>query len=56
MKILRAIGLGIAIIMLKFLVPAVFQAGEHTAINLFNTIDTVLTKTQTATVLPPSIR
>ena len=46
MKILRAIGLGIAIAMLKFLVPTIFSAGENTIINLFTTFDSVLLKVQ----------
>ncbi len=46
MKIFRAIGLGIAIILLKFLVPTIFSAGESTIINLFTTIDSVLIEAQ----------
>jgi len=46
MKIFRAIGLGIAIVLLKFLVPTIFLAGENTIINLFTTFDSVLLQAQ----------
>jgi hypothetical protein len=42
MKILRVVGLGLTIVMLKFLVPKVFMGLENTLLVFFETIQTVL--------------
>lgn len=42
MRINRAIGLGIGILVLQVLMSEVFQAFEHTLITTFNTTDSVL--------------
>ena len=47
MKIFRVLGLALAIIMLRFLVPNIFRALEHTFLTLFNTLDFILSKAQT---------
>ena len=47
MRILRVVGLGLAIIMIRFLVPEVFRALENTLLTFFDTLDIVLTKSQT---------
>ena len=43
MKIFRSIGLGIAIITLKLLVPDVWHALEGTLLTFFNTLQRTLT-------------
>ena len=57
MRILRAIGLGIALVVLKLIVPAVFTAGEQTLITFFKTADTLFQQVQQAAqalpVTPP---
>lgn len=61
MRINRAIGLGIGILVLQFLMSEVFQAFENTLITTFNTTDSVLgqvekgmntSSTSFATLLP----
>lgn len=53
MKILRVIGLGLLIIILKFLVPNIFSAGEETIISSFDMTTSVLNQVQTSlTTLP----
>lgn len=47
MKIFRAIGLGLLIIILKFLVPEIFGAGEETIITTFDMTTSVLNQVQT---------
>jgi hypothetical protein len=42
MKILRVVGLGLAIVMLKFLVPRVFAGIENTLLAFFDVIQSVL--------------
>lgn len=42
MKILRVVGFGLAIVMLKFLVPAVFAGLENTLLVFFETVRTIL--------------
>ncbi len=42
MKILRAVGLGITIIMLQFLVPRLFAGFENTLLAFFNTLQATL--------------
>lgn len=42
MKILSAIGWGIAIIVLKFLVPTIFAGIQNTLLMFFNTLQAVL--------------
>jgi hypothetical protein len=48
MKILRAIGLGLTIIMLKFLVPKIFTGFENMLLTFFDTLTLVLGQTQNA--------
>ena len=48
MRILRAIGLGIALVVLKLVIPAVFAAGEQTLITFFETADSILKQAQQA--------
>lgn len=48
MKILGAIGLGLTIIILKFLMPQVFHGIENTLVSFFTLLEGVLTKGQTA--------
>ncbi len=45
MKILRSIGLGIAIITLKLVVPDIWHALEATLITFFNTLQKILAAT-----------
>lgn len=47
MGIFKALGLGLAIIMLRFLVPDIFHALESTLLAFFDVLQTVLTKAQT---------
>jgi hypothetical protein len=42
MKILRAIGLGLTIIMFKFLIPHLFAGFESTLLVFFDTLQTIL--------------
>jgi hypothetical protein len=42
MKILRVLGFGLLIIMLKFLVPEIFSGLQNTLLVFFDTIQTVL--------------
>ncbi|MFA6227236.1 MAG: hypothetical protein WC631_02065 [Candidatus Paceibacterota bacterium] len=42
MKILRVIGLGLAIIMLRFLVPEIYHALENTLLSFFDILQTAL--------------
>jgi hypothetical protein len=42
MKILRAVGLGITIIMLQFLVPRLFAGFENTLLAFFDTLQSTL--------------
>jgi len=42
MKILRVVGFGLLIVMLKFLVPTVFAGLESTLLVFFETIRTIL--------------
>lgn len=42
MKILRAVGLGLTIIMLQFLVPRIFAGFENTLLMFFGTLQTSL--------------
>jgi len=42
MKILRVVGFGLSIVMLKFLVPSVFAGLENTLLVFLETIRTVL--------------
>jgi hypothetical protein len=42
MKILRVVGLGLAIIMLKFLVPRVFAGIENTLLAFFDSLQAIL--------------
>jgi hypothetical protein len=42
MKILRAVGLGITIIMLQFLVPRIFSGFENTLLAFFSTLQASL--------------
>jgi hypothetical protein len=48
MKILRALGLGIAIIMFKFLVPRIFAGFENTLLTFFQTLILAMGETQKA--------
>jgi len=56
MRIFRAIGLGLVIIILQFLVPTIFAGIEHTLLQLFNTLDSVMAQSQivlqTGAVIP----
>lgn len=58
MGIFRAIGLAMVIITLKFLVPTIFVGFEHTLLQLFQTLDMAMNRSQTAmsigSVLPPN--
>ena len=47
MGIFKVLGLGLAIIMLRFLVPEIFHALENTLLMFFDTLQLVLTKAQT---------
>lgn len=42
MKITRVVGLGLAIIMLKFLVPEIFGVLENTFLMFFDTLQQIL--------------
>ncbi|MFA5888773.1 MAG: hypothetical protein WC857_00870 [Candidatus Paceibacterota bacterium] len=42
MKILRVVGFGLAIVMLKFLMPEIFTGIENTLLVFFQTIQTIL--------------
>ncbi|OHB10228.1 MAG: hypothetical protein A3G05_01945 [Candidatus Zambryskibacteria bacterium RIFCSPLOWO2_12_FULL_45_14] len=42
MKILRVAGLGLALIMLKFLVPRIFSGAENTLLAFFDAIQQIL--------------
>ena len=53
MKILRVIGLGLAIVMLKFLVPRIFAGLENTLLTFFETLQTILAFR--ASVLPAGV-
>ncbi len=46
MGIFKALGLGLAIILLKFLIPVVFQTGMDTLTLAFETVQTALGKAQ----------
>jgi hypothetical protein len=46
MKILGALGLGLAILILRSLMPEVFQALEHTLLVFFNLAGSLLGKAQ----------
>jgi len=46
MKILRAVGLGITIIILQFLVPKAFNSFENTLLVFFDTLQYALTLAQ----------
>lgn len=48
MRIFRVLGLGLAIIMIRFLVPEVFHALEDTFLTFFTVVETVLTKVETS--------
>lgn len=50
MKIFRALGLGIGIIVLKFLAPEIFSALEKTLITLFETVENILVQSQNISV------
>ncbi|MCX6713130.1 MAG: hypothetical protein NTY66_02905 [Candidatus Vogelbacteria bacterium] len=56
MRIFRAIGLGMVIIILQFLVPTIFAGFEHTLLRLFATLDMVMVRSelvmQTGAVIP----
>jgi len=58
MKILRAIGFGLAIIILMFLMPSVFHALEQTLLQFFSVLQMLLLKgesTLSAGVLLPQL-
>lgn len=44
MKILRVVGFGLAIIMLKFLVPTVFHGIENVLLTFFDTLGAILSR------------
>lgn len=46
MKIFRVIGLGLAIVVIRFLVPEVFRALEDTFLLFFDVVQTVLLRAQ----------
>lgn len=46
MGILNALGLGLTIIILRFLVPEIFEALEGTILAFFDIIQTILVKSQ----------
>lgn len=46
MRIFRAVGLGLVIIILQFLVPTIFHGLEHTLLTLFDTLDLAMEQTQ----------
>jgi len=48
MKILRVVGLGLTIIMLKFLVPKIFAGFENMLLTFFDTLTLVFGQTQNA--------
>ena len=48
MKILGAIGLGLAIVIIKSLMPDVFHGVEKTLVQFFSLLGGVMTKSQTA--------
>jgi hypothetical protein len=48
MKVLGAVGLGLTIIILKFLMPDVFHGIEKTLVEFLNLLEGVLSKGQTA--------
>jgi hypothetical protein len=48
MRILRAVGLGIVIILLQFLVPRLFSSFENAAISFFELFETTMEVSQTA--------
>ncbi len=53
MGILKAIGFGLFLIMLKFIVPQVFSGGESLVVSVFETLQLSLTKAQaTLNTLP----
>ena len=47
MRIFRVLGLALAIILIRFLVPEIFHALEHTFLMVLQVIETVLTKAET---------
>lgn len=53
MGIFKALGLGLTLILLKVIIPAVFTTGAHTMVTAFETVDTALLKAQsTINTLP----
>ena len=48
MGILKALGFGLFLIVLKFIVPEVFSGGATLLLSVFETLQLGLTKTQTA--------
>lgn len=54
MKILRVAGFGLALIMLKFLLPRVFAGAENTLLSFFDALQSVLDIAGTG-VLPASV-
>ena len=48
MKILRVLGLGLLIIMLKFLVPEIFSGFQNMLLAFFGTLQTILGKADTS--------
>jgi len=51
MGIFKALGLGLALILLKLIIPVVFSAGANTMVNIFQTVDTALMKAQSITTI-----
>ena len=47
MKIFRVLGLALAIIMIRFLVPEIFHALENTLLVFLDTVQTVFVKAET---------
>ena len=43
MKILRAVGFGMALVILRVLMPEVFSGLEHTLVVFFSSLTTILT-------------
>jgi hypothetical protein len=44
MKILRVVGLGLAIVMLKFLVPRIFLGIENVLLTFFDTLGSIFSQ------------
>ncbi len=48
MRILRAVGLGLVIIILQLLVPRIFSSVENTIVSTFNTAQVIMSVSENA--------